>query len=201
MSELYLCELNKLKSIKSVCSENASQLSNCTTSALGPKFDSLPNCHQKGRPLAPQLRLPEPDSRAWRTKEAQGPLGLGTKTSSAQGQASMWCPNKGHHKVLWECLRNEKCTSSQLLQSDSLKTVTSILMMFSTDPPATLHEETNIGKNRVTLVECLAVPWTAEGSPYPSVIRNTCTFSMDPYSVGKKKKTQVFLDLQYNGTY
>lgn len=38
-------------------------------------------------------------------------------------------------------------------------------MMFSTDPPATLHEETNIGKNRVTLAECLAVPWTAEGHP------------------------------------
>lgn len=52
MSELYLCEPNKLKSIKSVCSENASQLSNCTTSALGPNFDSLPNCHQNGRLLA-----------------------------------------------------------------------------------------------------------------------------------------------------
>lgn len=47
VSELYLCELNKLKSIKSVCWENASQLPNCTTSASGPKFDSLPNCHQK----------------------------------------------------------------------------------------------------------------------------------------------------------
>lgn len=79
MSELYLCELNKLKSIKSVCLENASQLSNCTTSALGPKFDSLPNCHQNGRPSALlQLPLPERDSRACVTKEAQGALGLGT---------------------------------------------------------------------------------------------------------------------------
>lgn len=30
-----------------MCSENASQLPNCTTSASGPKFDSLPNCHQE----------------------------------------------------------------------------------------------------------------------------------------------------------
>lgn len=72
MSELYLCELNKLKSIKSVCLENASQLSNCTTSASGPKFDSLPNCHQNGRPLA-LVRVPLPvcDSRACLMKEAQ----------------------------------------------------------------------------------------------------------------------------------
>lgn len=101
MSELYLCELNKLKSIKSVCLENASQLSNYTTSALGPKFDSLPNCHQNGRPLALlQPPLPERDSRACLTMEAQGALGLGAQTPTSPGRAQLWFSNKGHHKAL-----------------------------------------------------------------------------------------------------
>lgn len=103
MSELYLCELNKLKSIKSVCSENASQLSNCTTSALGPKFDSLPNCHQNGRPLALlELPLPEPDSRACLMKGAQCTLGLGAqRLLFSRDGPWLPCSNKGHQRALW----------------------------------------------------------------------------------------------------
>lgn len=149
MSELYLCELNKLKSIKSVCLENASQLSNCTTSALGPKFDSLPNCHQNGLPLAPpQLPLPEPDSRACWMKEAQGSPALqAQRLPLPRGRPPYCVPTKDTTKPSGRFGRTEKFSPTQLLQSDSLKTeywkgawaaqlVKPLTLVFSSDLPA-----------------------------------------------------------------
>lgn len=166
MSELYLCEPNKLKSIKSVCLENASQLSNCTTSALGPKFDFLPNCHQNGRPLALlQLSLSAPDSGACWIKEAQHTLGLVHKASHFPGAGLSY---GGHIKdttkpsgkrLLGLCMH----PSPQLSQSDCLNkgTTGGVHVMLSTGPQATSRGGKLLRKSRVntTFAERLVVPW------------------------------------------
>lgn len=153
MSELYLCELNKLKSIKSVCLENASQLSNCTTSALGPKFDSLPNCHQNGRPLALlQLPLPERDSRACVMKEAQGALGLGTlRLPLPMGRPRPCAQTKDTTKPAGMRVLGLSHDPTRPLWSDSPNRLTrgNISMTLSTDPQVTSRQENYFQESRV----------------------------------------------------